>query len=88
MDLVKREADARQRDRVLTDLRQVEGRAPDLDRFYVGERVAAVVGKKIMLAVIAHAEEITHFAERVASNRGALISVVSPEPVALAWLER
>jgi hypothetical protein len=81
------EADASGLARVLMDMRRVTGPIPDMERFFAGERVAAVLRNRIRLAVVAREEDINRFGENVAVNRGARIRVTSSEEEAVRWLE-
>ena len=60
--------------------------APPMDRFFVGETVARLLGPPIRLAVLWPSEHITKFAENVATNRGSQILVVNDFETAREWL--
>jgi hypothetical protein len=87
IDLVRKETDAAAVDRALVDLREVPGPIAEMDRFFAGQRVAAVLKNHIRLAVVARAEYINKFGENVAVNRGAQMAVMSSEEHAMTWLE-
>jgi hypothetical protein len=84
---VRQEADAAGLDAVLVDLSAVPGPIPQMERFFAGERVAAVLRHRIRLAVVARAEYIDKFGENTAVNRGARMAVMSSEEHARAWLD-
>jgi hypothetical protein len=78
--VTKAAAEQAERDRVLMDLRGVEGQPKEMDRFYAGQRVAQVFGFRIKVAVVARREVINKFGENTAVNEGARLNVVSSEP--------
>ena len=57
-----------------------------MDRFFVGEKIANVLGGKIKLAVVWPEKDINKFAENVAINRGGNICVVGDIETAKKWL--
>jgi hypothetical protein len=57
-----------------------------MDRFILGEKVAELLSYKIKAAVVWPENDITKFAETVASNRGGKLIVVGNEDDALKWL--
>jgi len=73
-------------DRAIVDLRAVDGPIPDLERFFAGERVAAVLGGRVRVAVLARAVDINKLGENTAVNRGARIRVTADEGEAEAFL--
>jgi hypothetical protein len=73
-------------DQAFADMRGVHGPAPMLDRFFAGERVAAVLGGRVRLAVLARPEMVSKIGEKAAVSRGARILVTTSEPEALAFL--
>jgi hypothetical protein len=84
IERVREEADTAGLERALIDMSEVTGPIPNMERFFAGERVAAVVKGRIRLAVVAREEYINRFGENVAINRGARISVLSSEEHARA----
>ena len=62
--------------------------APTMDRFFLGQTVAALLGPKIKLAVVWPKEHINKFGETVAVNRGSWINVVGDVETAQNWLLR
>ncbi len=64
----------------------------DIDRFFLGKEAALSFGPQspldtlIKLAILASKEIYTGFAEMVAKNRGALITVFFEKSEALEWL--
>jgi hypothetical protein len=87
IDRVRQEADAAGLAAVLVDLSAVPGPIPQMERFFAGERVAAVLRHRIRLAVVARAEYIDKFGENTAVNRGARMAVMLSEEHARAWLD-
>ncbi|MEN9936558.1 MAG: hypothetical protein RLZZ387_3137 [Chloroflexota bacterium] len=79
-------ARARGRQCVLVDMRQMSGSIPQLDRFLVGKRAGQVWGRRLKVAFIARAEDISHFFENVAVNEGAVVRVFGEEEEARRWL--
>jgi len=61
---------------------------PAMDRFFLGESVAKILGPLIKLAVVWPGEHITKFGENVAANRGSHILVVGDVETAREWLLR
>jgi len=53
IEIIKAAAEQAGNDRVLVDLRGVEGRPKEMDRFYADERAAKVFGFKLKVAVVA-----------------------------------
>jgi hypothetical protein len=86
IDTVRGQTELAGHDRVFVDLRGVDGPIPALDRFFAGERVAAVLGPVIRLAVFARPALIDKFGENTAVNRGARILVTGKMSEALAFL--
>ena len=59
---------------------------PTMDRYFLGESIALLLGPKIKLAVIWPNQHINKFVETVAVNRGAQILVVGDIETAKQWL--
>lgn len=72
--------------KVLVDILGIEGNPSQMDRFYVGERIAEVFGPKLKVSVVAPDDRINKFAETTAVNRGARFNVSSSEQEAINWL--
>jgi hypothetical protein len=72
--------------RVLLDVTQ--GRSPigAFDKYEIGVQLAGTADRRLILAVVARAEEVDHFFETVARNRGGAVRVFSDEAAALQWL--
>ena len=87
IDRVRDEADAAGFDRAFVDMSRISGPIPEMERFFAGERVAAILKNRIRVAVVAREEYINKFGENVAVNRGARLAVLSSEDHAMAWLE-
>ena len=59
---------------------------PTMDRYFLGENIAKLLGPKIKLAVAWPGEHIDKFAENVAVNRGTQLLVVGDIETAKEWL--
>ena len=73
--------------KVLIDLRKVEGSPSIFDRYRIGIEIAKAWGSKIKVAVIAKPSMLNRMVENTAVNRGAKLMATFDEAVALAWLE-
>lgn len=73
-------------DRVLLDLRQVEGRLSTEEQQTVGEIAATKLPLLFKLASIVPEGEITRNSERTALSKGLQMRVFDSEPGALSWL--
>jgi hypothetical protein len=64
------------------------GRSPigAFDKFEIGVQLASTADRRLILAVVARAEEVDHFFETVARNRGGAVRVFTDEATALQWL--
>jgi hypothetical protein len=76
-----------QRNKVLIDLRGVEGERPNEDRLWVGKQTALALGRDMRIAVVEQADRINKLAENTAVSRGAHLFVAPTEQEAIAWLE-
>jgi hypothetical protein len=74
------------RNRVLIDIRSVDGSPSGADLFFAGERIAQVFGSRIKAVVVNRPERITRLGELTAVNRGARFFVTGEESEALDWL--
>jgi hypothetical protein len=65
-----------------------QGRSPigAFDKYEIGVQLAGTADRRLILAVVARAEEVDHFFETVARNRGGAVRVFSDEAAALQWL--
>jgi len=72
--------------RVLLDV--THGRSPlgAFDKYEIGVQLAGTADRRMILAVVARAEEVDHFFETVARNRGGAVRVFTDEGAALQWL--
>jgi hypothetical protein len=86
IDGIKSETEDRNVTRVLLDLRGFSRPENEVIRYVSGEYLAKVLGFKIKVSVIGMKENINRFAETVALNRGARLSVTDDESAALQWL--
>ena len=75
--------------KVLVDARALQGEISILERFALGEDVAALTRGRIAIAIVDLPERVwpDRFVETVAANRGALIKVTTDYTEALAWLD-
>ncbi len=72
---------------VLINALKVNGtNLPTMDRYFLGETIAKLLGPKIKLAVVWPGQHINKFTENVAVNRGTQILVVSEVETAKIWL--
>ena len=58
-----------------------------IQRFYLGDEIAKVLSNKIKLAAVLTIENLNHFTETVASNRGAHMKVFHDLITAESWIE-
>lgn len=86
IDNVNNIAAQAERDRVLIDVRNVEGMPSGADLFFAGERIAQVFGSRLKAVVLNRPERITKLGELTAVNRGAKLLVTGSEPEAVDWL--
>jgi hypothetical protein len=84
--VVRAETAASHRNRVLVDVRDVDGAMPDDERFWVGKQAALALGPEIKLAVIGRPERINRVTEMAATERGGQLQVFPTEEDAVAWL--
>ena len=87
MEALRGEAERCGCTRAIFDLTAAQGRTTNMDRFYFGERAAALFRNGLRVAVVFPAAGITKFGENVAVNRGAKLAVVPDETAAIAWLQ-
>ena len=59
---------------------------PTMDRFFLGETIANLLGSKIKLAIVWPGEHINKFTENVAVNRGTQLLIVGDFETAKEWL--
>jgi hypothetical protein len=86
MEQLKADADRAGCTRAIFNLINAQGRTSDMDRYFLGERAAAIFGARLKVAVVFPAEGITKFGENVAVNRGTKLAVVPSEDEAMKWL--
>lgn len=86
LETVKREAEHRDKNRVLIDSRLLSGSMTESERFRGGQKIAELFGGKIKIALLMPSAEITKLGELVAANRGARFLVSPCEDEALSWL--
>ncbi len=73
-------------DRVLLDLRAVEGQLSRIEQQLIGEMVAARLPLLFKLASVVPVGEITRHSERAANEQGLEVTVFDDEASALSWL--
>jgi len=73
--------------KVLIDIRKMEGNPNIFDRYRVGIEIAKAWGAKIKVAVIARPGMVNRMAENTAVNRGAKLMATFDVETALNWLE-
>lgn len=88
-ELIKARCDKEKIYKVL--LMGLDLKASDLsttDKYFLGERFALELGKKVAIAVVWPAEYIDKFAETVAQNRGGQLFVTGDIKSAEEWLRK
>jgi hypothetical protein len=73
-------------DRVLFDLRRIEGRLSSKEQQLIGELAAVRLPLVFKLASLVPAGEITRASEQAATTRGLQMRVFDSEPQAVDWL--
>jgi len=73
--------------KVLVDLRKMEGSPNVFDRYEVGIEIVKVWGSRIKAAVVAKPGVVNRMTENTAVNRGAKLLATSEMEDALKWLE-
>ena len=86
VDLVAQQSERHQCDRVLLDLRALQGSIPDMDRFAAGVYASQVWKTSLRAAIILRREEIDRFFANTAVNRGVQTLVVATLVEAKSWL--
>lgn len=74
-------------DRVLADIRKMDGNLSIIDRYDIGVAIAKVLGSRIKVAAVAPVSLINIMAETVAVNRGAVFKIFSDIEKAKGWLK-
>lgn len=72
--------------KVLIDLRNMDGDPSILDRYQIGVEIASIWGPRYKVAVIARTEIVNKMTENTAVNRGAKFMVTPDANRALEWL--
>jgi hypothetical protein len=72
--------------KVVVDLREAEGDPSTIDRYLLGNEIAAVWQYRIRGAGVAGKQSINFLMENVAVNRGANVKAFSDVQAALKWL--
>jgi hypothetical protein len=86
IDAVKEEADRENALRILLDLRGVSKPAVEMIRYMTGMRLAGTFDARYKISAVARSDNLNHFAENVAVNRGIRIRAFSAEKAAVDWL--
>lgn len=85
-DLVAEASETHSCDRVVLDLRQLQGLVPNMDRFAAGVYASQIWTRSLHVAIVMQPEQIKKFFENTAYNRGVQTLVVSTMEEARAWL--
>jgi len=72
--------------KMLVDIRNVDGNPSALDRYQIGLEISKRWGKNIQVASLAKESSINFLVENVAVNRGANFQVFTEVEPALEWL--
>ncbi|HXD09111.1 MAG TPA: hypothetical protein VN653_03520 [Anaerolineales bacterium] len=72
--------------KVLVDIRKMEGNPSIFDRFQLGLEIVKAWGTRITVAVVAKPSLINRTAENTAVNRGAKVKAFSEMKDAMEWL--
>lgn len=72
--------------RVLLDSRRLERPEREFTRYVFGKYAAEALGPRVRVAALGEPDNVTHYAETVALNRGAKLRVFTTEESALEWL--
>ena len=87
IDIIQSQCEKENMKKILVDLLNVSDiNVPTMDRFYMGEKIAKVLGSKIKIAVVGPKEQINKFGENVAVNRGGRLFVAESFETARHWL--
>ena len=85
-DLVAQQSEQHGCDRLLLDLRALQGSIPDMDRFAAGVYASQVWKTSLRAAIVLRREEIDRFFANTAVNRGVQTLVVATLEEAKSWL--
>ena len=87
IQIVKNKCDEENARKVLISFMGLNGTIDqEIDRYYLGEAIAQIIGYKIKIALVWYERNINKFAETVAVNRGADFRVFSDFGTAKKWL--
>jgi hypothetical protein len=73
---------------ILFDVRELSKPDNELTRFVTGEHFAKILCPPFVSAVLVRSEIYNKFAENVAVNRGAILTVLFDEESALEWIKK
>jgi hypothetical protein len=74
--------------RILLDMREVGRPDRPFTRYLSGKYMAEVMGRRYRVAALGQPDNITHYGETVARNRGGDMMAFSDEEAAMVWLLR
>jgi len=87
IDIIRDEADRRGFNKIFLDIRDISKPETEMIRFETGKEMAKVWKQRFRVAILGRHEMINRFAETVAKNRGALVTIFTEESEALEWLQ-
>ena len=86
---ILKECQKRNRNRALVDLRTLNtGEVSLIELFFLGEKIAQILGNKIILALVWKKDSHSDFLADVATNRAARLSIFDTVKGAESWLLR
>jgi hypothetical protein len=88
IDTARAEAVNCDRRRILLDLLELSRPEREFTRYLSGKYLAEAMGSQFSIAAFGRPENITRYAETVAQNRGATLTVFTDQESALEWLLR
>ena len=88
VDFARAEALAHGTHRILLDMRAVSRPDSAYTRYLGGLYIAHTMGSRYRIAAIGEADNVTHYGETVARNRGSDLMAFSDEERAIYWLMR
>jgi hypothetical protein len=83
---IRRESDLAGQFRILLDLRGMHRPDNEMIRYLTGIHVAKTFDSRYRLSAIGVSDNVNHFAENVAANRGTRIRAFTDERAAVDWL--
>lgn len=83
-----KEANVNGTDRILLDMRSVSRPQSSITRYLSGVYVSSIMKPRYRIAAIGTPENVTHYGETVARNRGCDFMAFCDEESAVSWLMR